>query len=80
MVVNLPYMSSLLEESYSAPETPKASSGPPFASYQYAKVLNGIPTELLVQIFDDRVLVILTQLGKIGSLVSRHEQADDQAE
>ena len=63
-------MSSLLEESYPASEQSGAATGSPIKSYQYAKVLNGLPTELLVQIFDDRILIILTQMGKIGSLVS----------
>ena len=30
---------------------------------------DGVPTELLIQKFDDRILVLVTQVGKVGSLV-----------
>ncbi|KAG8936562.1 hypothetical protein FRC02_001057 [Tulasnella sp. 418] len=36
---------------------------------QAAKTVNGVHTELLVQIYGDRVLILVTQLGKVGSLI-----------
>jgi hypothetical protein len=36
---------------------------------QRVRLINSIQTELLVQSFKDRILVILTQLGRIGCLV-----------
>lgn len=32
-------------------------------------VLNGHSTEILIQTFADRVLVLVTQMGKVGTLV-----------
>ncbi|KAI0636717.1 hypothetical protein C8Q77DRAFT_1094217 [Trametes polyzona] len=34
-----------------------------------ARELDGVPTEVLIQAFADRVLVLVTQLGKVGSLI-----------
>lgn len=31
--------------------------------------IEGVPTEIMVQAFADRVLVLVTQLGKVGNLV-----------
>lgn len=42
-------------------------SRPP--SVQDIKDLETIPTEVVIQTFSDRVLVLVTQLGKVGSLV-----------
>jgi hypothetical protein len=39
------------------------------ASRQLSKDLEGIPTDVLVQKYADRVLVLVTQLGKVGNLV-----------
>lgn len=36
---------------------------------QRARLLNGIHTEVLLQSYADRILVVITQLGRIGSLV-----------
>ena len=33
------------------------------------KSFNGAPTELLIQKYEDRTLVLVTQVGKVGSLV-----------
>jgi len=44
-----------------------ATEGVPTA--QRVRLINSIQTELLVQSFKDRILVILTQLGRIGCLV-----------
>ncbi|KAF8682561.1 hypothetical protein RHS04_02332 [Rhizoctonia solani] len=39
------------------------------ASIQRARVINGVPTNLIVHSFGDRILVSITQLGKIGCLI-----------
>ena len=36
---------------------------------QIAQIINGTHTELLVQVYADRTLALLTQLGKVGYLV-----------
>lgn len=36
---------------------------------QTSRDLNGIPTQLMVQVFADRILVLVTQMGKVGTLV-----------
>lgn len=43
----------------------------PFANKtrQEARTINGIHTEVLVSEFQDRMFVVVTQYGKIGSLV-----------
>ena len=33
------------------------------------KEVNGVPTELLIQKYEDRILVLVTQVGKVGCLV-----------
>ncbi|KIR53445.1 hypothetical protein I315_04037 [Cryptococcus gattii Ru294] len=68
-------MSSLLEESYSAPPvsiTESQSSPPPIQSYQLRQSVCEVETELLIQTFDDRILVIVTQNGKVGCLSDGH--------
>ncbi|KAF9052873.1 hypothetical protein BJ165DRAFT_1443618 [Panaeolus papilionaceus] len=37
---------------------------------QIAKKLNGNHTEIFIQTYADRVLILITQLGKVGNLVS----------
>ncbi|OXH26725.1 hypothetical protein J008_04966 [Cryptococcus neoformans] len=63
-------MSSLLEESYSALplSTTKTQPSPPIQSYQLRQSICEVETELLIQTFDDRILVIVTQNGKVGCL------------
>ncbi|WVF72962.1 hypothetical protein IAT40_007780 [Kwoniella sp. CBS 6097] len=71
-------MSALLEESYIvSPASGSSSTGksasppilpPPVESYQLRQTICGIETELLVQTFDDRVFVVITQNGKVGCL------------
>ncbi|CEL51849.1 hypothetical protein RSOLAG1IB_00385 [Rhizoctonia solani AG-1 IB] len=39
------------------------------ASIQRARVVNGVPTNLLVHSFGDRILISITQFGKIGCLI-----------
>jgi len=36
---------------------------------QSAKLINGIHTEVCIQSYGDRILVLLTQLGKVGCLI-----------
>jgi len=38
-------------------------------SRQISRNLNGIPTEIVMQAFADRILVLITQMGKVGTLV-----------
>ena len=40
-----------------------------FASRHLSKNLDGDLTELLVQTYADRIMVLVTQLGKVGTLV-----------
>jgi len=62
---------SLLEEFYEPP-LPPAPTEPqsPIQTYQLRKELGGIATEIAIQTFDDRILVLVSQSGKIGCLVS----------
>ena len=57
-----------------APGAPSSSHAPPppaaIPTAQQARVLDGVHTEVFVQIYADRILVIVTQLGRIGCLVS----------
>lgn len=36
---------------------------------QGSKVINNIKTEVVLQPFADRILILITQLGKVGNLV-----------
>lgn len=46
-----------------------SSSLTPIPTFQVQSLINDTPTELVVQTFDDRILVIVTQNGKVGCLV-----------
>ncbi|WVQ74286.1 hypothetical protein IAR50_003883 [Cryptococcus sp. DSM 104548] len=69
-------MSSLLEESHpvqpllpkSEASQPQAPPPSPIRTYSLRRDICGVPTDLLIQTFDDRVLVIITQSGKVGCL------------
>ena len=39
--------------------------------------LEGVPTEIMVQAFADRVLILVTQMGKVGNLVHLQHFAYD---
>jgi len=39
------------------------------AQKQSSKVINGVKTEVVLQPFADRILILITQLGKVGNLV-----------
>jgi proteasome assembly chaperone 3 len=67
-------MSSLLDtdqdgQDLSAKITHELAAQPPIQSFQLRRPILGVPTELLIQTFDDRILVIITQNGKVGCLV-----------
>lgn len=36
------------------------------------QVIDGVPTDLAVSIFADRVFIVVTQLGTFGTLVRPH--------
>lgn len=42
----------------------------PIPTAQLARTIQGQHTELLIQVFRDRIFVVITQLGRIGALVS----------
>lgn len=41
---------------------------------QIVKIVDGIETEVLVQTYADRILILITQLGKVGNLVNISQQ------
>lgn len=41
-------------------------------SCHLARSLEGVQTELIIQTFADRILLLITQVGKVGNLVRRH--------
>lgn len=54
---------------------PTAELGPPvppaaIPTAQAARIIQGQHTEVFVQAFGDRVLVLVTQMGRIGCMVS----------
>ncbi|WOO82882.1 uncharacterized protein LOC62_04G006365 [Vanrija pseudolonga] len=67
-------MSSLLEEAYAPPLPQPAAAAPqaPIPTYRLRRDIAGVETELVVETFDDRVLVVLTQSGKVGCLTQAH--------
>ncbi|GAA5832016.1 hypothetical protein JCM3766R1_003687 [Sporobolomyces carnicolor] len=63
-------MSSLVDVANLEPEqraVPPPAAGVPTA--QRARSIHSIQTDLLIQSFNDRIVVILTQLGRIGCLI-----------
>ncbi|KAF9651429.1 hypothetical protein BDM02DRAFT_3163009 [Thelephora ganbajun] len=36
---------------------------------QSSKIINGVKTEVVLQPFADRILILITQLGKVGNLI-----------
>ncbi|POY74139.1 hypothetical protein BMF94_2951 [Rhodotorula taiwanensis] len=52
-------------------EAQQPSAPPPSAipTAQRARTVNGVHTEVLVQVYADRILVIVTQLGRIGCMI-----------
>ncbi|GES93692.1 proteasome assembly chaperone 3 [Rhizophagus clarus] len=48
---------------------PSLSSDFPLKTKQTARLLNGIHTEVLITGFRDKIFVVVTQYGKIGSLI-----------
>lgn len=45
-------------------------SASPIPTAQLARTIRGQHTELLLQVYGDRIFLLLTQLGRIGALVS----------
>lgn len=67
-------MSSLMDDGLNSPSTsnpprPRPKDTSPIQSFQLRQEILGTPTELLIQTFDDRILVVVTQNGKVGCLV-----------
>lgn len=62
-------MSALLEEAHEVPPPRAAEAQNPIQTFQLRRTVAGVETELLVQTFDDRILVLVTQNGKVGPLV-----------
>ncbi|GAA5866404.1 hypothetical protein JCM3774_004668 [Rhodotorula dairenensis] len=60
----LPPVAPVAAAPHPAPPPPSA-----IPTAQRARVLNGIPTEVFVQVYADRILVIVTQLGRIGCMI-----------
>ena len=48
------------------------SSSFPIPTYTLTRTLDGVQTDLLIQSYEDRVFVMITQVGKMGFLVSVH--------
>lgn len=63
-------MSALLEEAHEVPAPQPAEQQNPIQSFQLRQNVGGVDTEVLIQTFDDRILVLVTQNGKVGPLVS----------
>lgn len=63
-------MSALLEEVHETQLPREADPQSPINSFQLRRNVAGVDTELLIQSFDDRILVLITQNGKVGPLVS----------
>eukprot|EP00518_Triparma_eleuthera_P014724 CAMPEP_0182479460 /NCGR_PEP_ID=MMETSP1319-20130603/34197_1 /TAXON_ID=172717 /ORGANISM="Bolidomonas pacifica, Strain RCC208" /LENGTH=92 /DNA_ID=CAMNT_0024680887 /DNA_START=57 /DNA_END=331 /DNA_ORIENTATION=+ len=55
-------------------EAPEAS-GP--SARSVAKLIDGIHTEVVVNIFSDRIFVIITQTGKMGTLLQASSDHGD---
>ncbi|SCV70940.1 BQ2448_3702 [Microbotryum intermedium] len=53
----------------SAQPSSSSSSSSIIPTWQSSFAIEQIPTEILVQVFTDRVMIVVTQLGRIGSLV-----------
>lgn len=69
-----PTMATLLDvanlepgQQLAEPETPQVQGVP---TAQRVRLIHSIQTDLMIQSFNDRILVILTQLGRIGCMVS----------
>ena len=50
----------------------------PIPSFQLRELICGVETELLIQTFDDRIVVIVTQNGRMGCMVCRYRSATSQ--
>jgi hypothetical protein len=48
---------------------PLSSSDLPIPTFTLTRTLAGVQTDLLIQSYEDRVFVMITQLGRMGFLV-----------
>ena len=61
-------MSLLLEEVHPAPM--QSSVGVPIKTEHFACLLDGVHTEFILNVLDDHLFFVITQLGKFGTIVS----------
>ena len=54
------------------PPPPPEAQPPNFITRQTAAVVKGIHTDIVVQVFSDRVFIVITQTNKVGTMVSSH--------
>ncbi|KAG7382375.1 Proteasome assembly chaperone 3 [Phytophthora pseudosyringae] len=52
----------------------EATTPPALHTKQDRKDINGVPTDIAVSIFADRVFIAVTQLGTFGTLVEAHQK------
>ena len=59
-----------------------APDGFPVSTRQFSAVIAGVRTDFVLSAFSDRILVIATQLGKLGTMVAaaREQGEDDDGE
>lgn len=50
--------------------TTKEEINSPIKTKQSIKIINSIKTEICIQLFLNKILIIITQLGRIGSMVN----------
>lgn len=61
-------MSLLLEEVHPAPM--QSGVGVPIKTEHFACLLDGVHTEFILNVLDDHLFFVITQLGKFGTIVS----------
>ncbi|KAL6068589.1 Proteasome assembly chaperone 3 [Balamuthia mandrillaris] len=57
-------------------ESPLASRSVP-STKQFAAVINGVHTEFILTPFADRIFIVITQLGKLGTLITASKETND---
>ena len=68
LVKNWEIMPSLFE---SSEHQPRSLPGEILRTFTSSHVVGGVPTDILVTRFDDRNMVIITQIGKVGTMFRR---------
>lgn len=61
------------------PSSSQAALQAPISTRQTTVEIDGVDTQVVAQAFEDRVLVIVTQVGKVGQLVRAFQLRDGQA-